>query len=268
MDEVADPIILAYQLGATGSSDWAYVKELAGYLVANGPYTPEERWEENGGYSPATMAAEIAGLLCAASIAEANGDQRGADLPVDRQAWASEVDNLDVHDHRPVRQRRLLPAHHPGRPAERGHLDQHRQRRRQPRRPHRGRPELPRTGPAGRQGAHRHRHHQHRSRWSTTSSRSARPRGRSGTGTTSTATARRLRRRLHRVRRRNPWPVLTGERGEYDVADGNMSGAQSMLADDGRARPTPGTRSPSRSGAARPAPAGSPSASRTTPPPR
>jgi hypothetical protein len=28
----------------------------------------------------------------------------------------------------------------------------------------------------------------------------------------------------------NPWPVLTGERGEYDVADGNLTGAQSMLA--------------------------------------
>ena len=28
----------------------------------------------------------------------------------------------------------------------------------------------------------------------------------------------------------NPWPVLTGERGEYDVADGNLSGAQTMLA--------------------------------------
>jgi len=28
----------------------------------------------------------------------------------------------------------------------------------------------------------------------------------------------------------NPWPVLTGERGEYDVAAGNSSGAQSMLA--------------------------------------
>src|ERR1035441_2557782 len=27
----------------------------------------------------------------------------------------------------------------------------------------------------------------------------------------------------------NPWPVLSGERGEYDVADGNSSGAQSML---------------------------------------
>ena len=58
MDEVADPIILAYQLGDTGSSYWAAVKNLAGYLVGNGPATPEERWEEIGGYSPATMAAD------------------------------------------------------------------------------------------------------------------------------------------------------------------------------------------------------------------
>ena len=27
----------------------------------------------------------------------------------------------------------------------------------------------------------------------------------------------------------NPWPVLTGERGEFDVADGNPTGAQSLL---------------------------------------
>ena len=95
MDEVADPIILAYQLGATGSSDWAYVKELAGYLLANGPYTPEERWEENGGYSPSTMTAEIAGLLCAASIAEANGDSAdAASYQSTAQSWASEVDTL------------------------------------------------------------------------------------------------------------------------------------------------------------------------------
>jgi hypothetical protein len=61
MDEVADPIILAWQLGATSSTD---VESLANYLVANGPYTPEERWEENSGYSPATMAAEIACMGC------------------------------------------------------------------------------------------------------------------------------------------------------------------------------------------------------------
>jgi glucoamylase len=64
MDEVADPLILAYQLGDTGSADWPSLQKLAGYLAGNGPYTPEERWEETGGYSPATMAAEIAGLVC------------------------------------------------------------------------------------------------------------------------------------------------------------------------------------------------------------
>jgi glucoamylase len=47
MDEVADPIILAWQLGATSPADWGYVEELANYLVANGPYTPQDRWEEN-----------------------------------------------------------------------------------------------------------------------------------------------------------------------------------------------------------------------------
>jgi glucoamylase len=95
MDEVADPIILAWQLGATGSTDWSYVEDLANYLVANGPYTPEERWEENSGYSPATIAAEIAGLICAASIAVDNGDTSlAATYQSTAQSWASEVDDL------------------------------------------------------------------------------------------------------------------------------------------------------------------------------
>jgi glucoamylase len=93
MDEVADPIILAWQLGATGPSDWTSVEALANYLVANGPFTPEERWEENGGYSPATMAAEIAGLICAAVIAQDNGDTSLAlTYQETAQSWASEVD--------------------------------------------------------------------------------------------------------------------------------------------------------------------------------
>jgi glucoamylase len=95
MDEVADPIILAYQLGATTPADWGYIEELANYLVANGPYTPEERWEENSGYSPATMASEIAGLICAAAIAEANGaTSEAATYQSTALSWASEVDSL------------------------------------------------------------------------------------------------------------------------------------------------------------------------------
>src|SRR5215469_5456264 len=95
MDEVADPIILAWQLGATNSTDWGHIEALANYLVANGPSTPEERWEESGGYSPATMAAEIAGLICAASIAQANGAaSQAATYQSTALSWASEVDGM------------------------------------------------------------------------------------------------------------------------------------------------------------------------------
>ncbi len=74
MDEVAFPIVLAHQLGRTGSDDWTHVRKSADFLVANGPSTEQERWENIGGYSPATIAAEIAGLVCAADIASQNGD--------------------------------------------------------------------------------------------------------------------------------------------------------------------------------------------------
>jgi glucoamylase len=84
-DEEADPIVLAYQLGATNSTDFGYVKLLANYIANNGPYTSQERWEEQSGYSPATIAAEIAGLICAASIATTNGDTS------DASAWLSKA---------------------------------------------------------------------------------------------------------------------------------------------------------------------------------
>ena len=38
------------------------------------PFTPQERWENQSGYSPATIAAEIAGLVSAARIARRDGD--------------------------------------------------------------------------------------------------------------------------------------------------------------------------------------------------
>src|SRR5215203_3988937 len=76
LDEVAFPLVLARQLGQTDGKTYRdHVKKAADYIVANGPQTPQERWENQGGYSPATIASEIAGLVCAADIARANGDQ-------------------------------------------------------------------------------------------------------------------------------------------------------------------------------------------------
>ncbi|HEX4717289.1 MAG TPA: glycoside hydrolase family 15 protein [Thermoleophilaceae bacterium] len=79
LDEVAFPIVLAWQLERDDASTWAHVKRAADYIVANGPQTPQERWENQSGWSPATIAAEIAGLVCAADIARANGDDASAD---------------------------------------------------------------------------------------------------------------------------------------------------------------------------------------------
>ena len=73
LDETAFPLVLAYQLRRTDL--WDGVRRAAEALVRLGPSTPQERWEETGGYSPSTTAAEIAGLVAAAKIAAWRGDR-------------------------------------------------------------------------------------------------------------------------------------------------------------------------------------------------
>ena len=117
MDEVAFPIVLAHQLGRTGAADWDNVKLSADYVVAHGPRTPQERWENATGYSPATIAAEIAGLVCAADIATKNGDDdAAADVPGEGRRVAADRRVDDRHDDRPVQPGAVLPAHHQERP--------------------------------------------------------------------------------------------------------------------------------------------------------
>ncbi len=73
LDEVAFPIILAWRLwklDALGNFDvFPFVERAAAFLVRYAPVTQQERWEENAGYSPSTLAAVISGLICAADIA-------------------------------------------------------------------------------------------------------------------------------------------------------------------------------------------------------
>jgi glucan 1,4-alpha-glucosidase len=80
LDEVAFPIVLAGQLGRHDAATWQHVKKAADFIVGHGPATPQERWEEEGGYSPSTIAAEIAGLVIAADVARRNGDDASAAL--------------------------------------------------------------------------------------------------------------------------------------------------------------------------------------------
>ncbi|HEY1915987.1 MAG TPA: glycoside hydrolase family 15 protein [Streptosporangiaceae bacterium] len=230
MDEVADPITLAWQLGATNATDWSHVELLANYLVANGPYTPEERWEEIGGYSPSTMAAEIAGLVCAASIAADNGATGlAATYQATAQSWASQLDNLAytttgpygsgsyflrvTQDGDPNSGASITIANGGGTHDDRTVVDA-------------GFLELVRLGVKAAtspditsslpvvdselevstpEGPIWHRYNF--DGYGETAS---------GGDYTGTGVG-------------NPWPVLSGERGEYDVADGNLTGAQSLL---------------------------------------
>lgn len=82
LDEVAFPIMLAWRLHEAGAlrdfDPYPMVLRAASYLVRQGPATPQERWEENSGYSPSTLAANIAALICAAGFARQRGDAHTA----------------------------------------------------------------------------------------------------------------------------------------------------------------------------------------------
>ena len=78
LDQTSLPIVLAWWLGRTGAADWKHIQEAADYVVTNGPYSDNERWENQSGYSPNTIATEIAGLICAADVARKNGAIRKA----------------------------------------------------------------------------------------------------------------------------------------------------------------------------------------------
>jgi glucoamylase len=82
LDEVAFPIMLAWRLHcekALADFDPAnLVRSGAAYLIRNGPVTQQERWEEASGYSPSTLASNIAALICASLLFHKLGDEATA----------------------------------------------------------------------------------------------------------------------------------------------------------------------------------------------
>jgi glucoamylase len=91
MDEVALPIVLAHQLGR--DDRWPGIRRAADFIVAHGPQTDQDRWENQGGYSPGAIASEIAGLICAADLARRKGDAASAArYEATADAWQRQVE--------------------------------------------------------------------------------------------------------------------------------------------------------------------------------
>jgi glucoamylase len=81
LDEAAYPILMAQQSGLGNDATlWPHIKAAANFLVSHGPAFGVERWEEQNGYSPSTIAAEIAGLVAAGTIASQHGDSGDAQV--------------------------------------------------------------------------------------------------------------------------------------------------------------------------------------------
>ncbi len=91
LDEVAFPIMLAWRLWklhGLGEFDVVpFVERAAGFLVRYAPVTQQERWEENAGYSPSTLAAVISALVCAADILRAGNAADLAEFLEDYADW-------------------------------------------------------------------------------------------------------------------------------------------------------------------------------------
>jgi glucoamylase len=93
LDEVAAPILLAWRLQqAVALRDfdpWMLVSRAARYLILHGPVTAQDRWEENSGYSPSTLATIIASVVCAAEFARGRKNKLAADFLLDYADWLS-----------------------------------------------------------------------------------------------------------------------------------------------------------------------------------
>ncbi|MFC7077725.1 glycoside hydrolase family 15 protein [Haloarcula halophila] len=100
MDNISFPQVMAYHLAQEGigfgDADYEYenVRRSSDYVVRNGPVTAQERWEEESGFSPSSLAAEIAGLTCAGSLATAQGNTADALVwHAVADAWVDEVED-------------------------------------------------------------------------------------------------------------------------------------------------------------------------------
>lgn len=101
MDETAFPILLvdlATRDNTLNQQDadvaWPLVRRAAGFLVRNGPVTMQDRWEEDAGYSPFTLAVEIAALLAAADLADRQGEPGMASyLRETADAWNAAIES-------------------------------------------------------------------------------------------------------------------------------------------------------------------------------
>jgi glucan 1,4-alpha-glucosidase len=119
IDEDAYPLLMAWDAGFAGQAAFyrQHIRPDADFIVDHGPAYGAERWEEHPGFSPSTIAAEIAGLVAAAHLAQAAGDPARARLYLaTADAYQRNVQRWTVTSTGPYARKyflRLSPTGHP-----------------------------------------------------------------------------------------------------------------------------------------------------------
>jgi glucoamylase len=84
LDETASPVLLAAALAERGALGGIQIEDMTfralSFIACNGPGTAQERWEENAGLNAYTLAVVIAALIEGAAF-----------LPADTQTWALDL---------------------------------------------------------------------------------------------------------------------------------------------------------------------------------
>lgn len=106
LDEAAFPIVLAAILSdreALGDIDVApMVRRAATFVARNGPVTEQDRWEENTGVSPFTIAIAIAALVCAAEFLDEPARSYALELA---DTWNERIERWTYAQGTPLAQR-------------------------------------------------------------------------------------------------------------------------------------------------------------------
>ncbi|WP_461449593.1 glycoside hydrolase family 15 protein [Mucilaginibacter sp.] len=110
LDQIAFPILLIGRYkkdnGLTEHESkvaWQTVRRAAGFLLRYGPLSPQERWEEESGISVSTIATCIAALLVAAEMADEYKDSRlGKYCREEADYWNSQIENWLYVKHTPM----------------------------------------------------------------------------------------------------------------------------------------------------------------------
>jgi glucoamylase len=93
LDEVAFPVILASHLAEENALDGIVVHDMVdralAFIALNGPATAQDRWEETGGINTFTLAAAIAALVCGAELMDGESQ---SDILLLADDWNSRIE--------------------------------------------------------------------------------------------------------------------------------------------------------------------------------